>query len=156
MLYWKLTCAVEGAFSCVSVLPSDLWRKILSWCIKVATQSVVRCPLLLSKICACSPRSREYHNPKVVRLLLIPEWCNILFQVATRLLCRDSYDSMLVVTLRTWLCLYCGFVMEALKVQPAATFFQKNLTLSPCNLLPLFFISMVNSIFNWKWFYLLR
>ena len=35
----------------------DMWRKILSWCVKVAIQSAVRSPLLLSKICACSRES---------------------------------------------------------------------------------------------------
>ena len=51
MFYWKLTCVVERAFSCVLVLPFDLWRKILSWYVKMATQSIVQSPLLLSKIC---------------------------------------------------------------------------------------------------------
>ena len=46
---------MERAFSCVSVLYFDLWRKILSWYVKVATQFVVWSPLLLSKIYACPP-----------------------------------------------------------------------------------------------------
>ena len=32
-------------------------QKILSWCVKVATESAVQSPLLLSKICACRPES---------------------------------------------------------------------------------------------------
>ena len=30
-------------------------QKILSWCVKVATESLVRSPLLLSKTCVCFP-----------------------------------------------------------------------------------------------------
>ena len=55
------TCCVVAAqksAECVS-------HKILSWCVKVATESAVRSPLLLSKVCACCQQS-----PSPVLILL--------------------------------------------------------------------------------------
>ena len=45
-------CVVAAQKSAVCVS-----HKILSWCIKVATESAVRSPLLLSKVCACCQSS---------------------------------------------------------------------------------------------------
>ena len=45
-------CVVAAQKSAVCVS-----HKILSWCIKVATESAVRSPLLLSKVCACCQQS---------------------------------------------------------------------------------------------------